>query len=179
VDSQHCHAHFGASLGGISYPILADFHPKGEVSTLLGTYLPDHGFSSRASVIIDAGGIVRYAAPEKGARDMEALAARCKDIDESHEGPRSERPAPTGIPDGTFLFVKSRCGYSRAALLARDNLHLAGAIPVKNVSDDAAALADLQQQTGKQQAPCLVTPSGPILESADIIAHLVAAAAPI
>src|SRR5450432_2576069 len=61
VDSVHSHVAFAKSLGGIeSYPLLADFHPKGEVSKKYGVWKEDKGISERAVFIIDKQGKVRY-----------------------------------------------------------------------------------------------------------------------
>ena len=83
---------------------------------------------------------------------------------------------PAGLPAGSQLFVKSRCGFSRAALLARDNLHLSG-LTVRNVSEDASAREELNRLTGRDQAPCLVIEGAPQFESADIVSTLVDRAA--
>lgn len=61
VDSIPSHVAFAKSLGGISsYPLLADFHPKGEVAKKYGLWKEDRGISERAIVIVDKEGIVRY-----------------------------------------------------------------------------------------------------------------------
>src|SRR5262245_21431371 len=61
VDSVPSHVAFAKSLGGIeSYPLLADFHPKGEVSKKYGVWKDDKGISERAVFVIDRKGIVRY-----------------------------------------------------------------------------------------------------------------------
>ncbi len=72
-----------------------------------------------------------------------------------------------------MLYVKSRCGFSRAALLARDNLHLEGSLAVRNVSEDEAARAELARVAGGEQAPCLVMDGKPLLESDAIVSTLV------
>ncbi len=38
---------------GISYPLLADFHPRGAVADKFGVYLADKGITGRAIVIVD------------------------------------------------------------------------------------------------------------------------------
>jgi len=43
-----------------SYPLLADFHPKGEVSKKYGVWRDAKGSSERAIFVIDKQGIVRY-----------------------------------------------------------------------------------------------------------------------
>ena len=61
VDSIPSHVAFAKSLGGIEkYPLLADFHPKGEVSKKYGVWKDDKGICERAVVIVDKKGIVRY-----------------------------------------------------------------------------------------------------------------------
>ena len=61
VDSVPSHVAWANSLGGIShYPLLADFHPKGEVSKKYGVWKEDKGFCERAVVVVDKEGIIRY-----------------------------------------------------------------------------------------------------------------------
>jgi alkyl hydroperoxide reductase subunit AhpC len=61
VDSIPSHIAFARSVGGIhTYPLLADFHPKGEVSKKYGVYKEEKGHCERAIVIVDKQGIVRY-----------------------------------------------------------------------------------------------------------------------
>src|SRR3989442_12151574 len=61
VDSVPCHVAFAKSLGGIqTYPLLADFHPKGEVAKKYGVFKEDKGFTERTIFIIDKKGTVRY-----------------------------------------------------------------------------------------------------------------------
>jgi len=47
------------SLGGITYPLLADFWPHGQVAQKYGVFRPE-GHSERAIFIIDRTGIIRY-----------------------------------------------------------------------------------------------------------------------
>jgi len=51
VDNPFSLKAFQESLG-TSIPLLADFHPKGEVSRAYGAYLPKRGVSTRALVMI-------------------------------------------------------------------------------------------------------------------------------
>ncbi len=61
VDSIPSHVAFAKSLGGIDkYPLLADFHPKGEVAKKYGVWIEDKGICERAIVVIDKEGRVRY-----------------------------------------------------------------------------------------------------------------------
>ena len=61
VDSVPSHVAFAKSLCGIErYPLLADFHPKGEVSKKYGVFIEEKGHCERAIVLVDKEGIVRY-----------------------------------------------------------------------------------------------------------------------
>jgi peroxiredoxin (alkyl hydroperoxide reductase subunit C) len=51
VDNPFSLKAFQESLG-ITIPLLADFHPKGEVSQAYGAYIAKRGFSARALVMI-------------------------------------------------------------------------------------------------------------------------------
>lgn len=59
IDSPFSHAAFAEKMK-ISYPLLADFHPKGEVAKKFGLYLEEKGITNRATVILDKEGVVRY-----------------------------------------------------------------------------------------------------------------------
>ncbi len=59
VDSAFAHKAFQRELG-ISIPLLADFHPKGEVGRAFGVFDEDRGLSQRALVMIGPEGIVRW-----------------------------------------------------------------------------------------------------------------------
>ena len=78
VDSIPSHVAFAKSIGGITkYPLLADFHPKGEVSKKYGVWKEDKGICERAIVIVDKQGIVRYTHIGEGAyAEMEAVIRR-------------------------------------------------------------------------------------------------------
>jgi len=47
------------SLGGIPFPLLADFHPKGKVGALYGVYNEDRGTERRSVFVIDSEGVIR------------------------------------------------------------------------------------------------------------------------
>jgi len=79
VDSVHSHRAFANELGGLTFPLLADFHPKGEVVKQYGLWRDDRGVSRRAIVIVDKEGIVRHAQViEKGPPDTEEVLALVK-----------------------------------------------------------------------------------------------------
>lgn len=56
VDSVPCNAAWAKSLGGITYDLLSDFEPKGEVARLFGAYRQSDGISERAIFIVDKEG---------------------------------------------------------------------------------------------------------------------------
>lgn len=175
IDSVFCHANWAASLGGISLPLLADFHPKGEVAASFGLYLDDKGITDRATVIIDADGVVQHisSVTPAGERDIAEFARLCEEIDAAYEGDLPAADAPSGVPGGSVLYVRNKCGFSAATLAAHANLRLADEVEIRNVSADAEALAQVKQLTGKEQAPCLVENGEPLLESTAIIERLV------
>lgn len=175
VDSIFCHANWAAGMGGISFPLLADFHPKGKAASDYGLYLSDKGITDRATVIVDASGIVRHASSvtPAGQRDIDQLAALCETVDGEHGGGLASFPQPQGLEAGACLYVKNKCGASRAVKLARQNLHLESSLTLCNVSEDQAARAELVKIAGKDQAPCLVIGGVPMHENVEIISHLV------
>lgn len=59
VDSVPCLKAWADSLGGITYPLLSDFHPHGRIAQAYGVFRPD-GTSERAIFVIDKQGVVRY-----------------------------------------------------------------------------------------------------------------------
>jgi len=58
VDSLWAHKAFAAQQG-LSYPLLADFHPKGAVAQTYGVYLADKGLAARTAFIIGRDGKVK------------------------------------------------------------------------------------------------------------------------
>jgi len=59
VDGPWCHQAYAASRK-LRFPLLSDFHPKGEVSKAYGVYDEDWGTSRRALFVIDREGIIRW-----------------------------------------------------------------------------------------------------------------------
>lgn len=59
VDATPCHVAWAKSLGGLSFPLMADYWPHGEVSKKYGV-LTEQGFSNRVVFLIDKQGIVRF-----------------------------------------------------------------------------------------------------------------------
>ena len=59
VDSVWTHQAFAEKMG-ITYPLLADFHPKGAVAQLFGVYVPDRGVAGRSVAIVDKAGKIAW-----------------------------------------------------------------------------------------------------------------------
>ena len=60
VDSKYCHKAWANGFGGISFPLLSDFHPKGAMASSYGLYLTDKGITDRATVLIGPDGKVLW-----------------------------------------------------------------------------------------------------------------------
>ena len=59
VDSVPCLTAWAKSLGGITYPLLSDFYPHGEVAKKFGV-LRSEGIAERAIFILDREGVIRH-----------------------------------------------------------------------------------------------------------------------
>ncbi|MBI3361685.1 MAG: redoxin domain-containing protein [Chloroflexi bacterium] len=81
VDSVYSHKAFADQLGGIIFPLLADFHPKGEVTKKYGLWREERGNGRRAIIIVDRAGIVRFSQViPKGPPNVEEVLAAVKAI---------------------------------------------------------------------------------------------------
>jgi glutaredoxin len=59
VDSVPTLKAWADSMGGITYPLLSDFYPHGQVAQMYGV-LRSEGYTERAIFVIDKQGIIRY-----------------------------------------------------------------------------------------------------------------------
>jgi peroxiredoxin len=59
VDGAWCHRAY-AQARGLTFPLLADFEPKGEVSRRYDAYRVGDGFSERALFVLDANGVIAW-----------------------------------------------------------------------------------------------------------------------
>src|SRR5579859_3427205 len=59
VDSAWTHMAFAKQLG-LTYPLLADFQPRGDVASKYGLFLADKGITARATVLVDKAGKVAF-----------------------------------------------------------------------------------------------------------------------
>jgi peroxiredoxin len=76
VDSAWAHMAFAKQMG-LTYPLLADFQPRGAVASLYGLYLADKGITARATVIVKKDGKVAWVKEEEipQARDNKVILA--------------------------------------------------------------------------------------------------------
>jgi peroxiredoxin len=72
VDSVWTHKAFAESLK-LTFPLLADFHPKGAVAKAYDLYNEAVGITKRASVVIDKDGKVAYVQEHDKARSNDDL----------------------------------------------------------------------------------------------------------
>ena len=74
VDHVPSHNAFADSIGGLAYPLLADFFPHGAVTRTYGLWRTERGGGKRAIFVIDREGIIRRAhVLESGLPDLEEL----------------------------------------------------------------------------------------------------------
>ncbi len=59
IDSIHSNGAWAKSMGGLSYPLLCDWHPKGEIAERFGV-LSEKGMAERALFVIDKTGKVAF-----------------------------------------------------------------------------------------------------------------------
>ena len=59
VDGAFCHRAFREQLG-VTFPLLADFHPKGEVARSYGVYIESRGHTGRDLVMVGEDGTVAW-----------------------------------------------------------------------------------------------------------------------
>jgi hypothetical protein len=159
----------------VSFPLLADFHPRGAVAARFGAYLDHAGITDRATVIIDRDGIVRHASSvgPGGQRDIDALLATATRIAHDHGGaPAPAAARPRLAPDAT-LYVKDGCRFCESVLRAVKNLRCATHLTVRNVSREPAARQELDRLAGAgSKVPALVQQGKVQHESAEIIKTL-------
>ena len=59
-DSVHSHRASSTAMGGLNYPELSDFHPKGKTTEAYGLWNDERGSGARAVLVVDKEGIIRY-----------------------------------------------------------------------------------------------------------------------
>lgn len=129
------------SLGGITYPLLSDFYPHGQVAQKFGVFRED-GKSERAIFVIDRDGIIRYVDVREDIDDQphnEDLFDVLEQLEpEAAASYEASMPPPSIEPQSDIiLYCTPWCGACRKA---RNYLDERGVEYVEiNVSKDRAA----------------------------------------
>lgn len=69
VDSAYCHSAFREHLK-LTFPLLADFHPKGNMSSAYGAYMEQAGITNRSLVLVGENGEVKWSYATPTPRDI-------------------------------------------------------------------------------------------------------------
>ena len=59
-DTVPAHRAWSTAMGGLPYPELSDFHPKGTAIQAYGLWNEERGTGNRAVIIVDKEGIIRF-----------------------------------------------------------------------------------------------------------------------
>jgi peroxiredoxin (alkyl hydroperoxide reductase subunit C) len=68
MDSAEVNSAWIKEIGGLSFPVLSDRVPLGDVSLKYDCFVPKKGYGSRAVFVIDKSGIIRHIEKIKGLR---------------------------------------------------------------------------------------------------------------
>ena len=62
ISCDHIYAHqsWVRAIGGLPYPQLGDWHPKGEVTAAYGLWNEEKGAGNRAVIVVDKDGVIRF-----------------------------------------------------------------------------------------------------------------------
>jgi glutaredoxin len=165
----------------VSFPLLADFHPRGEIAKLYGVFLEKAGITDRATIIIDMDGIVRYAESvgPGGQRDVNQLLERAKEINagkrpkEGPSGTPERTPERKKLAEDATLYVRDGCRFCGSVLRAAMNLRCMEKLRIRDVNADPEARKALDAIAGPgSKVPVLVQNGEALRESGEIIRHL-------
>jgi peroxiredoxin len=95
VDGAWCHQAFARDRN-LHFPLLADFHPKGEISRAYGVYRDDVGESARALFIVDEKGTIAWSylspvAVSPGADGILDALDQMQSLEQKNVDPKSAR----------------------------------------------------------------------------------------
>ena len=145
VDSPDCLRAWADSLGGITYPLLSDFYPHGQVAQLYGVLRPE-GYTERAIVVIDKQGAIRYVDVHDISQqpDNDELFRVLAELEPAAAAAlkAAEAPAPERIKSDVVIYCTPWCGDCRRA---RAWLQEQGVAYVEvDISRDRAAAAQVR-----------------------------------
>lgn len=55
-----CHMAWAKAVGGLSFPLMSDYHPHGRVAKIYGVFNEERGYCERTVFLIDKEGIIRF-----------------------------------------------------------------------------------------------------------------------
>lgn len=158
VDSVPCLKAWAESLGGITYPLLSDFYPHGQVAQKYGV-LRAEGYSERALFVVDKQGIIQYVDVHKidEQPDNEELFRVLEKLEPHAATIPARAPEPTPAPAPTptadvVLYCTSWCPACRRAreFLKRHNIPY---VEIDIGRDRAAAARVRQWANGYETTP--------------------------
>jgi glutaredoxin len=115
------------SLGGITYPLMSDFWPHGEIARKYGVFREDEGRTERAIFIIDKNGVVQYVDIHDIDQqpDNQVLFQEIRRIQPDHiplRPPQDKEPEDELVLEGVVMFCNKWCpGCRRARMWFEDN----------------------------------------------------------
>ena len=120
VDHIPCLKAWAESLGGISYPLVSDFWPHGELARKYGVFIEEKGITERAIIVLDKHGVIRYIDIHDISLqpDNDVLRQVLREVDpeaatsEPEEAPVEESALPTG---GIVMYCTKWCPACRRA----------------------------------------------------------------
>jgi glutaredoxin len=109
VDHVPCLKAWADSLGGISFPLLSDFWPHGEVAQRYGVFRAD-GRSERALFVVDKEGLVRYVDIHDidDQPDNEEIFKVLRQLEPNAVIPEETEPVEPGLPPAVEAAAGSR-----------------------------------------------------------------------
>jgi glutaredoxin len=156
VDNVPTLVAWAESLGGITYPLLSDFYPHGEVAQKFGV-LRDDGRTERAIFVIDKEGIIRYVDVREYIDDQpdnEDLFDVLEQLEpEAARAYEAAMPPPAPEPEGeVILYCTPWCGACRTARKYLDE-HSIQYVEVNISRDRAAASLVRSWANGNETTP--------------------------
>ncbi len=153
VDSKPCLIAWAKQLGGITYPLLSDFFPHGQVAQQYGVLRAD-GTAERAIFVVDKTGRIRYVDVHdiKQQPDNDLLFQVLAELEPG--GARAATVAPAPVPTAdVVLYCTPWCPDCKAAKAYLDSRGIA--YVEVNLATDRAAAQRVREWTGGRE----VTPT--------------------
>jgi glutaredoxin len=177
VDSKDCLAAWAENLGGVTYPLLSDFWPHGEVAQKFGVLRSD-GKSERALFVIDKLGIIRYVdvhdiddQPDNEVLFRELAAIEGVPVPQEIIPSAPAKPTVPAQPDAAqgpalVMYCTDWCpGCRRARVYLKENNITFREV---NIARDRAAAAQVRNWTGGYETTPTFDINGSIVVTFDV-----------